>query len=136
MYLTDANIFLEVLLEQEKADECERFLKKIEKADQEAVITDFLIDAILVVLERNGKGSDDLATFIASLSAYRGLTVYFLSLSDRLFATLHMKDFGLDFDDATTYQAMKRMNLDGIVSFDDDFDVIKGINRIEPDQVT
>lgn len=135
MYFIDANIFLELLLEQEKADECGRFLKKIEKADQEAVITDFLVDAIVVVLERNGKSPDDLATFITSLSVYRGLTVYFLSLSDRLFATVHMKDFGLDFDDATTYQAMKRMNVDGIVSFDDDFDAITGINRIEPDLV-
>ena len=134
MYFVDANIFLELLLEQKRADHCESFLTKIKNGKDEAVITDFLVDTILLVLERHGKGSAELATFVSSLSAYKGLRVYFLSLADRLFATRHMKEFGLDFDDATAYQAMKRMNINTLVSFDDDFDVIDGITRMEPDK--
>ncbi len=136
MYFIDANIFLELLLEQQKADHCEKLLTRIKNGEEEAVITDFLLDAIVLVLERHGRGSDDLAAFISSLTAYKGLRVNFLSIADRLFATRHMKEFGLDFDDGTTYQAMKRMNVDTIVSFDDDFDKIEGIKRIEPEKVS
>lgn len=134
MYFVDANIFLELLLEQQRADHCERFLTRIKNGKDEAVITDFLVDAILLVLERHGKSSVELATFISSLSAYKGLRVYFLSLVDRLFATRHMKEFGLDFDDATTYQAIKRTSVDTLVSFDTHFDGIDGITRVEPDK--
>ena len=135
MYFVDANIFLELLLEQKRADHCETFLTRIKDGKDEAVITDFLVDAIALVLERHGKSSVELATFISSLSAYKGLRVYFLSLADRLFATRHMKEFGLDFDDATTYQAIKRTNVNTVVSFDTDFDGIEGITRMEPDKV-
>lgn len=134
LYLVDASVFLELLLEHKKADHCESFLSKVKTGEEQAVITDFLVDVMVLVLERHGKNPDDLATFLSSLSAYRGLRIYFLSLADRLFATRHMKEFGLDFDDATTYQAMKRMNVDALVSFDDDFDVVKGLTRIELDK--
>lgn len=132
MYFVDANIFLEVLLEQKEARHCEIFLTKVMNGEEEAVITDFLIDAIVLVLETHGKDPDDIATFISSLSAYKGLSVYFLSIADRLFATGHMKKLRLDFDDATTYQGIKRMNVSALVSFDSDFDDVEGIMRIEP----
>jgi len=133
LYFVDANIFLELLLEQGKAEDCEKFLTKVKNGEEEAVITDFLVDAVVLVLESHGRNSDDLATFISSLSAYKGLKVYFLSLVDRLFATRHMKEFGLDFDDATTYQAMKRVSINTLVSFDHDFDAIQGLKRMELD---
>jgi hypothetical protein len=133
LYLIDANLFLEILLQQQKANDCERFLAKVRDGEVEALVTDFLIDAIVLVMENHGKNPADLATFISSLSAYRGLNIYFLSIADRLLATEHMKKFGLDFDDATTYQTMKRMNITTLVSFDDDFDVVKGLKRTEPD---
>ena len=103
--------------------------------EEEAMITDFLLDAIVLVLQGHGRNSDDLATFISSLSAYKGLRIYFLSLADRLFATKHMKEFGLDYDDATTYQAIKRIGANTLVSFDSDFDAIKGLTRIELDKI-
>lgn len=99
----------------------------------EALITDFLIDAIVLVMENHKKNPDDLTTFISSLSAYKGLKIYFLSIVDRLLATEHMKKFGLDFDDATTCQTIKRMNITTLVSFDDDFNVVKGLKRTQPD---
>ena len=131
MYLIDANVLLEILLQQQKANDCERFLAKVRDGEVEALITDFLIDAIVLVMENHEKNPDDLATFISSLSAYKGLKIYFLSIADRLLATEHMKKFGLDFDDATTYQTMKRMNITALVSFDDDF-VVKGLKRTQP----
>ena len=38
----------------------------------------------------------------------------------------------LDFDDATSLAVMKRLKIDEIVSFDQDFDGVKGITRVEP----
>ena len=39
--------------------------------------------------------------------------------------------FSIDFDDSTTYQAMKNLGVDQVISFDRDFDRISGIKRIE-----
>jgi predicted nucleic acid-binding protein len=39
MLLVDANIFIELLLGQEKAVECENFLKKISSGELEAVVS-------------------------------------------------------------------------------------------------
>lgn len=98
----------------------------------EGVTSDFTIDGILLVMESEGKKPQDLSLFLASLLGYKSLSLHFLSLYDRLEATKHMERFTIDFDDSTTYQAMKNLGVDKIVSFDKDFDKIPGIKRIEP----
>jgi len=45
MILIDTNIFLELFLGQEKAQECEEFLNKVSKGEIDAVITTFTIHA-------------------------------------------------------------------------------------------
>ena len=50
-YLVDANIFLEVQLNQQKADVCERALRKFCVGELEGLIVDFAIDTIVMVME-------------------------------------------------------------------------------------
>jgi len=83
-------------------------------------------------MEREGKKPRDLSLFLSSILGYKSLSLHFLSLYDRLEATKHMQSFSIDFDDSTTYQAMKNLGIDQVVSFDKDFDRISGIKRIEP----
>lgn len=134
MYLVDANIFLELLLDQKRADECEAFLELVQTGSVSGAITDFAIDSVVVVMENEGKRPADISLFLSSLLGYGSLEVYFLSLYDRIEATRHMQKFKLDFDDSTAYQAMKNLNVKQIVSFDRDFDKISDIERIEPEQ--
>lgn len=102
-YFVDSNIFLELALDQKYADECEFFLEKVRLGAIEALITDFHIDSILIVLENYGKTPRDLKVFLSSLLGYKGLKIYFLSLLDRILATNYMDKFNFDLDDALAY---------------------------------
>ncbi|MBS7623057.1 type II toxin-antitoxin system VapC family toxin [Candidatus Bathyarchaeota archaeon] len=132
MYFIDANIFLELLLDEERADDCEVFLERVRNGSIEGVTTDFIIDSIVLVMERWGKKPSELLLFLSSLLGYKSLQTHFLSLYERIEATKHMQSLNLDFDDSTTCQAMRSLRLDQIVSFDTDFDNVPGIKRIEP----
>ena len=135
VYFVDSNIFLELELDQEHADECEVFLNKVKKGVLKAIITCFHVDSILIVMENYDKEPRELRTFISSLYGYKGLKIYYLSLLDRISATKYMEKYGLDFDDALAYSVMKKLGIDKIVSYDKHFDSLKDIIRLEPSQI-
>ena len=132
VYFVDSNIFLELELDQEHADECEAFLNKVKVGTLKAIITCFHIDSILIVMENYGKKPHELRTFISSLYGYKGLRIYYLSLFDRISATKYMEKYGLDFDDALAYSVMKKVGINKIVSYDKHFDSLRDIIRLEP----
>jgi len=135
LYLIDTNIFLELQLDQSYADDCETFLREVSQGRKKAFVTDLILDGVLIVMESRGKKPRDLATFLASISSYRGIGYYWLSMADRLMATRLMNRYHLDYEDATTLQAARRLKVENIVSFDKDFDPIPSIKRLEPSQV-
>jgi predicted nucleic acid-binding protein len=131
----DANIFLEVGLDQEKADVCERVLRKFHLKELEGMLIDFAIDTIVIIMENYGKKWGEIRTFLSSLLGYKGLSVHFSSLLDRIVAINHMENYGLDFGDALALQAMKENRIDSIVSYDKDFDKIPYVKRIQPENL-
>lgn len=135
MYFIDANIFLELQLNQQRADQCDAFLRKIQKGMIKAVTTDFHLDTIILIMEKYGKSPADLRLFISSLIGFSGLEIHFLSVADRLKAIKHMEEFKLEYDDALAYQAMKKLNISSIVSYDKHFDSLSNITRQEPQQL-
>ncbi len=134
-YLVDANIFLELQLGQQKADICEKVLRKFSVGELEGLLVDFAIDTIVIVMENYGKGANEIRTFLSSLVGYKGLSIHFSSLIDRIMATNHMRDYGLDFDDALTLQAMKENRVDKIISYDKDFEKVPFIKRVQPENL-
>ncbi len=86
-------------------------------------------------MENYGKSPDEIRVFISSLIGFKHLNVYRLTLLDRIVATTHMKKFGLDFDDSTTFQAMRVMNIKNIVSYDPHFDAIPDVQRVLPEDI-
>jgi hypothetical protein len=82
-YLIDANIFLEVELDQENAKVCEKVLRKFQRGESEGILVDFAIDTIVVVMENYGKNWSDIKTFLLSLFGYKGIYIHFTTLSDR-----------------------------------------------------
>ena len=132
MLLLDANIILELLLDQDRADECAKLLTAIKDGDKEVIVTDLILDSILIVMESRGKSPSELATFLSSIAALKGLKLYWLSLTDRLQATEHMTKNRLDFEDATAYEVCHRLSLDGIVTFDKHFEGLPNLQRFEP----
>ena len=117
MYLADTNIFLEALLEQEKANQVRLFLQSIDL--NTICITDFSLNSIGIALFRQRK----YPIFISFVEDIIGGGVHILSLSVEDLKTLEhpSQKFNLDFDDAYQYAVAEKYNLQ-LVSFDQDFD--------------
>jgi len=130
MFLVDANIIFEVLLEQERYKECEEFLEKVRRGEIEASISRFSLYSIELIMIGYGK-IEELKLFLTLLSTFRGLTVITTSPTDDVHVLEVMKKFNLDFDDAINYYIVKKYKMKGIVSFDEHFDKTD-IKRVEP----
>jgi predicted nucleic acid-binding protein len=118
MLLADANVWLELLLEQERAEEVRRLLDAVPL--EELAVTEFSVCAIGLLLTR-AKRDDLFLRFVSDVLLDTSITRIALdgeALKDTVTAR---KRFGLDFDDAYQYVAAEKHNLT-LVSFDADFD--------------
>ena len=130
MLLIDANVFLELFLGQEKADECERFLHKVSVGGLEAVISKFTIHAIEALLNN----STLILAFLRNVEGSLGLNVYETSIEEEIAASMLMDKVKLDFNDAIQYYlAKKKLGVEAIVSYDKHFDTLD-IKRKEPSE--
>jgi len=124
MYLIDSNIWLELLLEQEKAEEVRQFLETVET--DEISMTEFTLYSIgLITIFRE---------FISDILEESCVERICLSASDFKKLLSVRQKFGLDFDDAYQYVAAKSNGLI-LVSFDTDFDRTD-INRKMPRELS
>jgi len=114
MYLIDTNIFLEILLGQEKKESCKNFLH-----DNHASlsISDFSLHSIGVILFKHKK-ADIFTEFCGDILH----SIDVVTLSKEIYARLAETKVSLklDFDDAYQYLIAKEHGLK-IVTMDDDF---------------
>ncbi|MEM2882009.1 MAG: PIN domain-containing protein [Candidatus Bathyarchaeia archaeon] len=129
MLLVDANIFLELFLGQERAEECEKFLQKISAGELEAIVSKFAIHAIEAVLN----DSELILAFLRNVQGSVGLNVYETSIEEEMAASILMEKIKLDFDDAIQYYLAKNLGVEAIVSYDGHFDAVD-IKRKEPSE--
>lgn len=116
--LIDTNIFLEIILEQEKADEAKALLAKA--ADHDLFVSDYSLHSIGLLLFRR-KQHDVFQTFLRDIAINAGVTMVSLSPDDMEATVDVAAKYDLDFDDSYQYVAAQRYNLT-LVSFDSDFD--------------
>ncbi len=121
MLLIDTNIFLEVMLARTKRKACLGLLEFVKTGREKAAVTDFTIYSIMIILDGRGK-LRELGTFLRSLSAYKGLTLYSTSLEDKLRAVELASNGEFDVDDAIQYVSAKSIGAKAIISLDKDFD--------------
>jgi len=114
MYLIDTNIFLEILLTQEKQDACRKFL---EENVGSLFISDFSLHSIGVILFRNNR-EEVFKKFLKDIIPNLEITTL-PKMSYEDLAEIKKK-LGLDFDDAYQYQVARKRNLK-IVTMDKDF---------------
>ncbi|MCY3542866.1 MAG: PIN domain-containing protein [Chloroflexota bacterium] len=115
--LIDSNIWLERLLDQDRASEVERFLA--ETPSELLYITDFALHSICLILQRVNQ-PDTLRVFVNDLFSQGGVKLVRLNPSDIHNIVDVIQEFELDFDDAYQYVAAEKFGLT-IVSFDADF---------------
>jgi predicted nucleic acid-binding protein len=87
--------------------------------------------SIMVIIASFAK-KKELKTFLSTLSAYKGLSIYTTTLLDKVkVVDISLKN-NLDIDDSIQYSAALTLDVKGIVSFDKHFDRLE-IPRIEPE---
>jgi hypothetical protein len=118
MFLLDTNVWLELMLNQERADEVSRFMLAVPFS--EIAITEFSLHSIGLTLSR--LKSDALFVKFVSDIIEDTQTTRIRLAPDGLKKIADAKSrFNLDFDDAYQYVAAEKHNLT-LVSFDADFD--------------
>jgi predicted nucleic acid-binding protein len=127
MLLVDTNIFLELLLGQDKAEICEKFLEKISSGEIKAVISNFTVHAVEAILN----DPTLILAFLRNVQNSSGLDVYETRLEEEMAASMLMDKIKLDFDDALHYFIAKKFEVEAIVSYDKHFDTVD-IKRREP----
>jgi predicted nucleic acid-binding protein len=117
-YLVDTNIWLELLLNQQKADVVQHFFQIIPTS--ELAISEFTVCSIGLILSRLDKPDvwRNFVTDVLENGAVRRLALDPAGLRE---LTVIRQQFRLDFDDAYQYVAAQQHNL-ALVSFDTDFD--------------
>ena len=128
----DANIFLELQLEDERANECDDFFNRIDKNKIDSVTSDFIIYTCLLQIQnktRSPEKMSDFMTFLTNLETLEILKPTHVTIEKTI---KFMKKYKLDFDDALVVACMVENDVDILVSFDTDFNQVKEIKRIEP----
>jgi len=123
-YLIDTNVFLEILLDQEKKEICKFYLKS---KFGNLAISDFSLHSIGVILFRNKRYElynsfvNDVLPQIEVLSTTK---IKYLQIS-----TIALQ-FNLDFDDAYQVGVAKSHNIT-IATMDKDFEKVKDFYKID-----
>jgi len=128
MYLIDANILLEILLEQEKSKECEDLLIKINQSEHLFYVSSFSLHSIEVIMIRNNK-INELLDFLSDIAISKIIRID-TNTNEEFNILKTMKELKLDFDDALQYYLCEKYNLK-IISYDKHFDKTD-IERLEP----
>ncbi len=102
----------------------------VRRGEAEAVVSRFSLYSLELLMIRGGK-REELKTFLSTLSTFKGLSILSTKIIDDLRILDIMERFNLDFDDALNYHIVRRFGLEGIISFDRDFDKTD-IRRVEP----
>lgn len=116
--LLDTNIWLELLLAQQRAEEVHRFLQHSNTAD--LAMTDFTLYSIGIILTRHHK-YDLFADFVADTLENAAIQLVSLNAVEMRQLVVFQQQLRLDFDDAYQYTAAVTTNR-SLVSFDADFD--------------
>ena len=116
--LLDANIVLELLLEQDRAKEAGELMTRV--SDHDFFLTDFAFHSIGIALFQKRK-YDKFIRFVEDMIVNAGTVVAVLQEPDAQQIVSHAQRYTLDFDDAYQYTAAEKYELT-IVSFDSDFD--------------
>jgi len=118
MYLLDTNVFLELLLDQERADDVERFIQH--HAEDPLYMSDFSLYSVGIILFRHGV-HEMFNEFLDDVLVHGPVNRVVLPVEDLTGIASVAERFNLDFDDACQYVLAERHDLE-IVSFDRDFD--------------
>jgi predicted nucleic acid-binding protein len=120
MFLVDTNVWLERLLDQDRAAEVGDFLNRF--PSEWLFMTDFVLHSVGIVLSRFNQ-LEALSRFVQDAFVDGAVVLIHLYPDDTENILHTIQEFHLDFDDAYQYVSAEKYDLT-LVSFDSDFDHI------------
>jgi len=115
--LLDTNIFLEIILDQERASEAKRLLLRTDQHD--FYLSDYSLHSIGLLLFRRNQHKM-FQEFVKDVILDGGVRILSLASNEIGEVAQAAQKFNLDFDDAYQYTLATTTNAD-LVSFDKDF---------------
>lgn len=128
----DANIFLELFLDNEYADQAQKFLEKVKNKDFIAYTSDFIIYTCLIQIQNRKKSITLMEEFILFINTLE-IEILHPSFSLMHEALGFMKKYSLDFDDALVVSCLYHYDMNILISYDTDFDKVSIIKRKVPE---
>jgi uncharacterized protein len=129
-YFVDTNIWLELLLNQEKSEVVSEFLTIVPPG--QLFVSDFAIHSIGVILSRLKK-LDALSLFLNDLFINGQIEQISLDPLDLIDVTHNIKKYNLDFDDSYQFTVAEKYAMT-LVTFDKDFRVA-GLKKKTPQEI-
>ncbi len=135
MEFLDTNIILRYLTRDDpaKAQRCYELFQQVKHKQIRLVTSESVLAEVVYVLSSHSlynQPRENVRTLLLPIIGLPGLKLAHRRAFVRaleLYANTH-----LDFEDALSIAHMERLKLDTIVSYDQDFDRVKGIQRREP----
>lgn len=127
MFLLDANVILEWMLDQERAEDVQALFESVDPSA--LAISDFSLFSIGIIHARHGRLREYL-TFLNQDVMEKGIQVMTLPLASHSLLVEAVEKYRFDFDDAYQYALASLYGL-RLVSFDHHFDRIEE-GRLEP----
>lgn len=130
----DTNVFLRLITgdDPEKAARCFELFDRAGRGDESLFTSESVVAEVVYVLSRTSYRAPraEVEAAFGGVLANPGLR---LEHKDSVLRALeHWHESKLDFEDCLSVQHVRRLALDGISSYDRDFDRIAEIRRLEP----
>jgi predicted nucleic acid-binding protein len=136
MRFVDTNVFIRYLTrdDPQKAEACRELFERVDRGEEEIATCEAVVTEIVYILSARahyGMARAAIAQRVLPLLAMRGLRVpYKQTLSRALH--IYAANTGLDFEDAVIVAHMGRTGITEVLSYDEDFDGVSGVTRVEP----
>lgn len=131
----DANVFLRYIANDHKEHSAgaQAFFRQVAAGETSATTSESVVAEIVYVLQsprQYGLPRARIRELLYPLLILRGMDIP--DLPTYLEALDLYARFDIDFEDALSVAHVRRRRLDGVVSFDRDFDRLPNIERVEP----
>ena len=132
VFQIDSSVILEMLLGQERADECIQFFNEVIAKETPLRITVFSLYSVEIIMCANHLYAK-LKEFLDKIETNSRLSLYATTRDDEREVIQLVQTSRLDFDDALQYYVAKKTGAH-LVSYDKDFDRTD-IRRVTPEEI-
>ena len=137
MRFLDTNVILRYLTrdDEAKAEACHRLFQRVKQGEEELFTCEAILSEVVYVLSSRRApyrlSHGEIRSRLEPIISLRGLRlpqkrVYIRALD------LYASSRSLDFEDALAAAHMEQQGVREIVSYDKDFDLLAGLQRVEP----